>query len=143
PFGDSSALPTYLVAREARRHVIVALNGDGGDEVFAGYDRFHAALLADRIPGPLRRLIRGAALRIPSSPRSPRALGRVRRFADKAVRPELERVAAWSSFFDLPEIRALAGGAAADGVLTSYRETLDRAAGTALLSRPLYLSPRA
>ena len=39
PFGDSSALPTYLVAREARRHVKVALNGDGGDETFAGYRR--------------------------------------------------------------------------------------------------------
>jgi asparagine synthase (glutamine-hydrolysing) len=142
PFGDSSALPTYLVAREARRHVTVALNGDGGDEVFAGYDRFHAALLADRIPGPLRALIRRAALRLPHGAGSPRTLGRARRFADKAVRPELERVAAWSSFFDLPEIRALAGPAAADGVLTSYRETLDRARGSSLLSRLLYLNAR-
>jgi len=142
PFGDSSALPTYLVAREARRHVTVALNGDGGDEVFAGYDRFHAALLADRIPGPLRRLIRRAALRIPPSPRSSRVLVRARRFADKAVRPELERVAAWSSFFDVPEIRALAGGAMTEHVLTSYRETLDRARGSSLLSRLLYLNAR-
>ncbi|PYQ46792.1 MAG: asparagine synthase (glutamine-hydrolyzing), partial [Acidobacteria bacterium] len=142
PFGDSSALPTWLVAREARRHVTVALNGDGGDEVFAGYDRFHAALLADRIPGPLRRLIRRAALRIPRGPGSPRALGRARRFADKAVRPELERVAAWSSFFDLPEIRALGGGALAEDVLSSYRETLDRVSGSSLLSRLLYLNAR-
>jgi asparagine synthase (glutamine-hydrolysing) len=142
PFGDSSALPTYLVSREARRHVTVALNGDGGDEVFAGYDRFRAALLADRIPGPLRRLIRRAALTIRAAPGSPRALGRARRFADKAVRPELERVVAWSSFFDLPEIRSLASDAAAAGVLSSYREALDRVRDSSLLSRLLYLNAR-
>ena len=51
PFADSSALPTYLVAREAKRHVTVVLNGDGGDEVFAGYHNFRAALLAERL-GP-------------------------------------------------------------------------------------------
>src|SRR6185436_7312339 len=58
PFGDSSALPTYLVAQAARRHVTVVLNGDGGDETFAGYDRFHAALLAESIPSPVRGLAR-------------------------------------------------------------------------------------
>lgn len=40
PFGDSSALPTYYLARETRRHVTVALTGDGGDENFAGYKRY-------------------------------------------------------------------------------------------------------
>lgn len=44
PFGDSSALPTYLLAELTRRHVTVALSGDGGDEVFAGYERFAAAV---------------------------------------------------------------------------------------------------
>lgn len=44
PFGDSSIIPTYLLCKEARNHVVVALGGDGGDEVFGGYDRYRALL---------------------------------------------------------------------------------------------------
>jgi asparagine synthase (glutamine-hydrolysing) len=144
PFGDSSALPTYLVAREARTRVTVALNGDGGDETFAGYDRFHAALLADRIPAPFAHALRLASRLVPegASPHGTRR--RLRRFADKAVLPFDERIFAWSSFFDLPALRALDGDHVVDRdrILSSYRQALERCAGASLLSRLLYLNAR-
>jgi len=62
PFGDSSMVPTYYVARETKKYVTVALNGDGGDENLAGYTRYWQMLLLDRlknvmelVPSPVRR----------------------------------------------------------------------------------------
>jgi asparagine synthase (glutamine-hydrolysing) len=68
PFGDSSALPTYLLARMAAKRVKVALSGDGGDELFAGYRRyaFHVREEAVRrfLPAPIRSALFGIPARI-------------------------------------------------------------------------------
>jgi asparagine synthase (glutamine-hydrolysing) len=69
PFGDSSALPMFWLAELTRRHVTVALSGDGGDELFAGYERFGAALLLerfDRLPAALRRAAVSGSARLPA-----------------------------------------------------------------------------
>ncbi len=63
PFGDSSMLPTYYVCRMARQQVTVALSGDGGDELFAGYGRYLTALdrqKFDRLPNWLGRVYRNS-----------------------------------------------------------------------------------
>lgn len=144
PFGDSSALPTYLVAREARRHVTVVLNGDGGDETFAGYDRFRAELIAHRWPAPVRGLFRAAAALLPAGRESYGTLNRLRRFARKSSLPFLERTLAWHSFFEPDTLRALGRDRPIDldSVLGSYREALGRVNGASHLSRLLYLNLR-
>ena len=70
PFGDSSAIPTFLVSQFAAQHVKVALTGDGGDELFAGYESFAAMerlKKADRLPQSARRMLSGIASVMPYS----------------------------------------------------------------------------
>jgi asparagine synthase (glutamine-hydrolysing) len=62
PLGDASQIPTHLVCRLARRSVTVAISGDGGDELFSGYERYHWASRIAAVPGWVRHAT-GAAMR--------------------------------------------------------------------------------
>jgi asparagine synthase (glutamine-hydrolysing) len=69
PFGDPSAIPCFHLAQITRKHVTVALNGDGGDESFGGYTRYVANRVAgrlDSLPAPLRRALTAAGRRLPA-----------------------------------------------------------------------------
>jgi asparagine synthase (glutamine-hydrolysing) len=71
PFGDSSQIPTYLVAKATRAHVTVALSGDGGDELFGGYPKYgmleNIWRYAGKLPGPVRAAAAGALGIVPDS----------------------------------------------------------------------------
>ena len=108
PFGDSSAVPTYLVSQLTRQQVTVVLTGDGGDELFAGYLRFYAALTAERIPQALRGALKAVSRGLPAGRSARDLLSRVQRFAAAASLPLEERMTRWSSLFydDIEELLA-------------------------------------
>jgi asparagine synthase (glutamine-hydrolysing) len=102
PFGDSSAIPTYVVSMLTRRSVTVALSGDGGDELFCGYERFLAAEAAERIPLPMRELASTFTMLLPEARKERSLLGKAGRFLRAAELPLDERMARWNSFFPYP-----------------------------------------
>ncbi|MFA6092453.1 MAG: asparagine synthase (glutamine-hydrolyzing) [Elusimicrobiota bacterium] len=92
PYADSSALPSYYVSRETRRFVTVALNGDGGDENFAGYIRYFAmkaARIFDVMPEPMRKLLRAGAEFLPEKQAPFSTAWRAKRFLRSAAFADL------------------------------------------------------
>jgi asparagine synthase (glutamine-hydrolysing) len=104
PYADASAIPTYYVARETRKHVTVALNGDGGDEAFAGYERYAAMRLSERyrkLPSALREgVIRQAVELLPASELRRGRVRDLKRFLRAASLPPVERYLQWVSALD-------------------------------------------
>ena len=145
PFGDHSALPCFYLAELAREHVTVALNGDGGDESFAGYQRYTSNILAarlERLPASLRRTIAAAGARAGkgSDPRAWRS--RAPRFATRLGEARHERFLRQASVFGederdalyTPEFAQSVAPAATDEILLQpWRE----ASGTELLDQLL------
>jgi len=103
PFADSSAIPSYYVSRETGRHVTVALNGDGGDECFAGYQRYAGMNLAQsyaNLPGAIRDgVIAKVVGALPGFEARQNPLRKAKRFVAAASLPPAERYLRWISAF--------------------------------------------
>ncbi len=126
PFADSSAIPSYFVARAARAHVKVVLNGDGGDEAFAGYRRYTAGLLLGPLNaalGPAARLV-GRGVPAPQQRRG--AAAWTLRLLEAAGLPPAERWLRWVALRGDAEARRLAGPALLEGVEESAGELAAR-----------------
>lgn len=107
PFGDSSAIPTFIVSSLTRQKVTVALTGDGGDELFAGYARFAAANFSEYVPHPMRRLAASALRFVPDSGNYKSVQARARRFGEQLARDLPARLRGWSSYFSAADLRQL------------------------------------
>ena len=130
PFADDSAIPSFYLAEMARRHVTVALNGDGGDESFAGYSRYivnGAAARLERIPRPVRRALAAAGTRVPESGTIDSWQSRIRRMAATLPLDGAERYVAYMTHLNgldrerlyTPEYRELIGPSVAADVMAS------------------------
>ena len=132
PFADSSAVPVYWVAKLAGEHVKVALSGEGGDEVFAGYDTyaaFRAATLYKHLPLFLSQtLIPSLIKRLPVSHHKVSFDYKAKRFVDGALRPPADGHFWWKVIFTEDAKRSLYGrqlGSVVDPV-TLYRQAYEQ-----------------
>ena len=131
PYADSSAIPTYYVARETRKHVTVALNGDGGDETFAGYERYAAMRVAEnyhRLPRLLREtVVRKAVELLPTTEARRSRIRDAKRFIRSASLPRVERYLRWVSAFNSEDKKELYSTAFREQAAEhNASETLDR-----------------
>jgi asparagine synthase (glutamine-hydrolysing) len=148
PFADSSAIPVYYLSQLARRHVTVALGGDGGDEGFAGYETYAAyrlAALYRRIPGRLRAVIPPLVAQLPVSHSKISFDYKARRFIEGALLPPERGHYAWKVVFS-DEMKRELYASDPNGFLGDPFGVLERefveCPATAMLSRLQYVDLR-
>ncbi|MCA9041711.1 MAG: asparagine synthase (glutamine-hydrolyzing), partial [Planctomycetaceae bacterium] len=111
PFGDSSAIPTWYLSEETRHQVTVALTGDGGDELFGGYDRYRAMLLATwvaKLPRPVKKILaRKLWQHWPGSIEYRSTSRRLKRFLSEINSAPVERYFRWISIYRQEHLDAL------------------------------------
>ncbi len=148
PFGDFSIFSTYLVSEVARRKVKVVLSGDGGDELFGGYDTYVAQNM-DRyyrwLPAPLRRQVLPAVLdAVPPQPAKKGLINKTKRFVEGARLPGALQHTRWMMFLDRqskaelynPDLFKQVNGNSADQVMEKY---FQRMAGFDPLAQQQYV----
>ena len=111
PFADSSAIPTWYLCQTTRKEVTVALGGDGGDELFAGYDRYKAVELSKfvmRAPAPIRKFLAGPVRAIlPNSIRQRSPWRRAKRFLETIGMDAVEQYLQWIAIYNRSRLDAL------------------------------------
>lgn len=111
PFADSSVVPTWTLCEMTRSEVTVALSGDGGDEMFAGYDRYRAVRLgqlAEKMPAFLRRFLANPIRKlIPGSTRQRSTFRRLKRFLEALDMEPMEQYFQWIAIFNNERRRGL------------------------------------
>ncbi len=117
PIGDFSIFPTYLVSRMTRKHVTVALSGDGGDELFGGYDTYVAQQYGayyDRLPVSVRKkLVPAITGLLPPTAQKKGLVNKIKRFSEGGALPENLGHARWRLFATAGELQQQMVGEAA------------------------------
>jgi asparagine synthase (glutamine-hydrolysing) len=148
PFGDFSIFPTYLVSQMARRRVKVALSGDGGDEVFGGYEHYQAQKIAAmKSVGAWGPVLSSVLNRLPPSARKKGFWNKSQRFLKGLEQPAAARHFRWMTFLSLREkdglytesLQAQLGGLKDVSELDPFREIYEKLPSFDPLNGELYL----
>lgn len=103
PYADSSCIPTYYVSEQTKKYVTVALNGDGGDENFSGYERYQAmkaSQIYQNFPGIIKKTCEAVISALPDSLEPKNKLRRIKRFFQGVNLPLEKRYLRWIGIFD-------------------------------------------